>query len=65
MNNFATLLLTIALVVVVCVLVAAGAGKLARLDGAGYPTALIRAAVAFTAALTLASVFSTAIATCR
>ncbi|WP_405961967.1 hypothetical protein OG713_44260 [Streptomyces sp. NBC_00723] len=34
-------------------------------DGAGHPTALTRAAVAITAALTLASVFSSAIATCR
>ncbi|KPI22278.1 hypothetical protein ACWGA9_27120 [Streptomyces sp. NPDC054950] len=43
----------------------ASAENLARPDGAGHPTALTRAAVAITAALTLASVFSTAIATCR
>lgn len=34
---------------------AAGAAKLARLDGASYPTTLTRAAVAFTATLTLAA----------
>ncbi|MFF5161455.1 hypothetical protein ACFY3N_35700 [Streptomyces sp. NPDC000348] len=52
--NVALVLLTTALVVVVAVLAAAGAGKLARLDGATYPTALTRAATAFTTVLTLA-----------
>ncbi|MFJ3860450.1 hypothetical protein ACIPRL_30005 [Streptomyces sp. NPDC090085] len=43
-------LLTIAFVTVVALLAAAGAGKLARMDNASYPTALTRAAVV-TAAL--------------
>ncbi|MFF7859416.1 hypothetical protein [Streptomyces sp. NPDC007904] len=53
--NIAFVLLTTALVLVIAVLAAAGAGKLARLDGATYPTALTRAATAFTAVLTLAT----------
>lgn len=53
--NVALVLLTTALVVVVAVLAAAGAGKLARLDGATYPTALTRAATAFATVLTLAT----------
>ncbi|MFI8194725.1 hypothetical protein ACIF8T_39530 [Streptomyces sp. NPDC085946] len=53
--NATVLLLTTALVLVVAVLAAAGAGKLARLDGATYPTTLTRAATAFTAVLTLAT----------
>ncbi|WP_328457718.1 hypothetical protein OG780_43130 [Streptomyces sp. NBC_00386] len=53
--NVALALLTTALVLVVAVLTAASAGKLARLDGATYPTALTRAATAFTAVLTLAT----------
>ncbi|MEV6002157.1 hypothetical protein AB0M25_23505 [Streptomyces griseomycini] len=53
--NVAVLLLTTALVLVVAVLAAAGAGKLARLDGATYPAALTRAATAFTTVLTLAT----------
>ncbi|MCX5096054.1 hypothetical protein OOK36_46175 [Streptomyces sp. NBC_00365] len=36
-------------------LVIVGAGKLARLDGATYPTALLRAAATFAAVLTLAA----------
>ncbi|MFF3891256.1 hypothetical protein [Streptomyces sp. NPDC001914] len=51
----AIVLLTIALVIVVALLAAAGAGKLARLDGATYPTAIIRAATAFAAVITLAA----------
>ncbi|MFC9916534.1 hypothetical protein [Streptomyces sp. NPDC059862] len=55
MPGIAIVLLTAALVVVVALLVAAGAGKLARLDGATYPTALIRAAAAFATVITLAA----------
>lgn len=51
--NVALVLLTTALVIVVALLAAAGAGKLARMDGATYPAALTRAAVTFAAALTL------------
>ncbi|MFI0538633.1 hypothetical protein ACH3VS_07070 [Streptomyces sp. WSLK1-3] len=57
-----TILLTIALILVLALLAAAGAGKLARLDGAGYPTALTRAAIAFTATLTLAAAITAALA---
>lgn len=55
MPSTATVLITVALVVILALLVAAGAGKLARLDGATYPTALMRSAAAFAAALTLAA----------
>ncbi|WP_405919479.1 hypothetical protein [Streptomyces longwoodensis] len=48
-------LFTAALVIVLALLAAAGTGKLARLDGATYPAALMRAAAAFTAVLTLAT----------
>ncbi|MER5597698.1 hypothetical protein [Streptomyces sp. NPDC002265] len=51
----AVVLLATALVIVVALLAAAGAGKLARMDGATYPTALTRAAVAFAAVITLAA----------
>ncbi|GAA2766533.1 hypothetical protein GCM10010103_55740 [Streptomyces paradoxus] len=53
--NVAVLPLAIALVTVIAVLAALGPGKLARMDGASYPTALTRAAVAFAAVITLAS----------
>lgn len=58
----AVVLLTTALVIVVALLAAAGAGKLARMEGATYPTALTRAAVAFTAVLTLAATVTAALA---
>ncbi|MFF0831609.1 hypothetical protein ACFYWF_01360 [Streptomyces sp. NPDC003344] len=51
----AVVLLTTALVVVFALLASAGAGKLARLDGASYPTALKQAAVAFTTVITVAA----------
>lgn len=53
--NVAVVLLATTLVVIIAVLAAAGAGKLARLDGATYPAALNRAAVTFAAVITLAS----------
>ncbi|MFJ4246388.1 hypothetical protein ACIP17_38005 [Streptomyces iakyrus] len=52
--HVAVLLLAIALVIVVAALAALGAGKLARMDGVSYPTALTRAAVTFAAVITLA-----------
>ncbi|MGW4049514.1 hypothetical protein ACWENA_01660 [Streptomyces sp. NPDC004779] len=55
----AILLLTVTITLVIAVLAAAGAGKLARLDGATYPTALVRAAVAFAAVITLAAAVTT------
>ncbi|MGW5002506.1 hypothetical protein ACWEP8_33155 [Streptomyces hydrogenans] len=59
--NLALVLLTTAVVFVIALLAAAGAGKLARLDGATYPTALTRAAVAFTAVLSLAAAITAAL----
>ncbi|MFE3412403.1 hypothetical protein ACFXMT_30055 [Streptomyces mirabilis] len=51
-------LLTGAVAVVLALLAAAGAGKLARLDGATYPAAISRAAAAFVAVLTLVAVLT-------
>jgi hypothetical protein len=59
----AVILLTTALVFVIALLGAAGAGKLARMDGATYPAALTRAAVTFAAVLTLAATVASAFAT--
>ncbi|MFF0383515.1 hypothetical protein [Streptomyces sp. NPDC004286] len=58
----AVVLLTTALVIVVALLAAAGTGKLARMEGATYPTALNRAAAAFAAVLTLAATVTAALA---
>lgn len=54
--TFALVLLTTAFVTVVALLAAAGAGKLARMDNASYPTAVTRAATTFAAVITLATV---------
>lgn len=59
----AVVLLATALVNVVALLAAAGAGKLARMDGATYPAALTRAAVTFAAVITLTSTVASAFAT--
>ncbi|MFG3510316.1 hypothetical protein ACGF5F_33005 [Streptomyces sp. NPDC047821] len=56
------MLFTIALVLIASFLVAAVAGKIARLDGATYPAAFFRAATAFAAVLTLAAAVTTALA---
>ncbi|MEW2620175.1 hypothetical protein [Streptomyces sp. NPDC048106] len=61
MSGLATVLLTIAFVVIVALLAAAGAGKLARLDGATYPTAVMRAATTFATVLTLAAALAGAL----
>ncbi|MET7779691.1 hypothetical protein ABZT28_28575, partial [Streptomyces sp. NPDC005388] len=50
------------LVVIVALLTAAGAGKLARLDGATYPAAVTRAAATFAAVLTVAAAVTAALA---
>ncbi|MEU8524033.1 MULTISPECIES: hypothetical protein [Streptomyces] len=55
------LLFAAALVVQFALLAAAVAGKLARLDGASYPSALARAAVTFAAVLTLAAALTSAL----
>ncbi|MER6405938.1 hypothetical protein ABT269_20870 [Streptomyces viridosporus] len=61
MNHIATVLLAAALVVVFALLTAAAAGTLARLDGATYPAALMRAATTFAAVLTLAAAITGAL----
>ncbi|MFJ3660825.1 hypothetical protein ACIPPM_10175 [Streptomyces sp. NPDC090119] len=53
--NVAVIFFATALVVIAASLAAAGAGKLARLDGATYPTALTRAAAAFAVVINLAT----------
>lgn len=62
MPKVAVVLITAALVIVIAVLAAVGAATLARLDGAGYPTALKQAAVTFAAVITLASAVTAALA---
>ncbi|MFE2585220.1 hypothetical protein [Streptomyces sp. NPDC059378] len=62
MHRIAVVLLTTGLVVVFALLVAATAGVLARLDGATYPRALMRAATAFAAVLTLIAAITGALA---
>ncbi|MEU7061471.1 hypothetical protein [Streptomyces sp. NPDC046197] len=54
----AVVLLTTALVLVVALLTAAGACKLARMDGATYPAALTRGATAFAVTAALAALFT-------
>ncbi|MFE4634504.1 hypothetical protein ACFRJ1_14180 [Streptomyces sp. NPDC056773] len=58
----AVVLLATALVTVLALLAAAGAGKLARMDSASYPTALTRAAATFAAVITLAAVVAGSLA---
>ncbi|URM98407.1 hypothetical protein LUW76_30935 [Actinomadura madurae] len=53
-TRVAIVLLTTAVVIVFALMAAAAAGTLARLDGASYPTALMRAAATFAAVITLA-----------
>ncbi|MEU1663869.1 hypothetical protein ABZ547_09650 [Streptomyces sparsogenes] len=60
--NVAVALLTTALVIVVALMAAASAAKLARLDGATYPAALTRAAIAFASVITLAAAVTSALA---
>lgn len=60
MSGPATVLLAAAVALLLAVLVAVGAGKLARLDGAAHPAAILRAATAF--ALTLIAVVTAALA---
>ncbi|MFJ6372699.1 hypothetical protein ACIQK5_31515 [Streptomyces virginiae] len=59
--SLTVVLLTAALIVVLALLAATAAGKLARLDGASYPTAITRAATTFAAVLTLAAALSAAL----
>ncbi|MFF7982557.1 hypothetical protein ACFZDK_26090 [Streptomyces sp. NPDC007901] len=62
MSGLVVVLLVATLVVILALLVAAGAGKLARLGGATYPAALRQAATAFAAVLTLAAAVADALA---
>ncbi|MFE3121899.1 hypothetical protein ACFXHD_00590 [Streptomyces hydrogenans] len=59
----AVVLLATALVTLAALLTGAVAGKLARIDGATYSTALTRAATVFAATLTLATVLATTLKT--
>ncbi|WP_435220524.1 hypothetical protein [Streptomyces sp. Tue6028] len=60
--SIAVVLLSTALVLVVALLAAASAGKLARMDGATYPTALTHAATAFAGVVNLAAAVTAALA---
>lgn len=62
MPNLAIVLLSVTLVVVLALLAAAVAGKLARLEGVGYPGALMRAASTFLAVMMLAAALTSALA---
>ncbi|MFB7239334.1 MULTISPECIES: hypothetical protein [unclassified Streptomyces] len=57
----ALVLLTVAVVLLVALLCAVGAGVLARIDGATWPTALTRATTTFAAALALAAAVTAAL----
>lgn len=59
--TIAIVLLVIAVVLLVALLSAVGAGVLARIDGATWPTALTRAAKTFAAVLGLATAVTTAL----
>ncbi|WP_316782883.1 hypothetical protein [Streptomyces sasae] len=54
-SGLAVVFVSAALVVNFALLVAVAAGKLARLEGATYPAAVMRSATAFAAVLTLAA----------
>ncbi|MYS69353.1 hypothetical protein GTY88_02740 [Streptomyces sp. SID5926] len=62
MTDLVIVLLSTTLVVVLAVLAAAVAGKLARLDGASYPGSLMRAASTFLTVLMLAAAATSALA---
>lgn len=57
----AIVLLAVAVVLIVALLSAVGAGMLARIDGATWPTAFTRAASAFAAVLALAAAVTAAL----
>ncbi|MFE3603229.1 hypothetical protein [Streptomyces sp. NPDC059142] len=61
MSSLLILLIAVTLILIFALLTAAGAGKLARLDGASYPAALTRAAVAFAGTLTLVAAITAAL----
>ncbi|MEU0107611.1 hypothetical protein ABZ313_19890 [Streptomyces sp. NPDC006251] len=57
----AVVLLAVAVVTVVALMAAAGAATLVRLDGGTWPSALTRAALTFTAVITLATAVTAAL----
>ncbi|MFE2581266.1 hypothetical protein [Streptomyces sp. NPDC059378] len=57
----AVVVLAIAVVLLVALLSAVGAGTLARMDGATWPTAFTRAATTFAAVITLAAAVTAAL----
>lgn len=62
MSDLAAVLFAAALVLIVASLAAAAAAKLARMEGATYPTAVKRAALTFAGTLTLAAAITGALA---
>ncbi|MEV5644052.1 hypothetical protein AB0L67_28470 [Streptomyces flaveolus] len=62
MPELAVVVFTAVLVVILALLTAVGAGKLARLDGATYPAALMRGGAAFAAVLSVAAAVTAALA---
>ncbi|PIM72694.1 hypothetical protein CTU88_11305 [Streptomyces sp. JV178] len=60
--SVAIAVLTVAVVLVFALLAAASAGVLTRIDGATWPTALTRSAIAFAAVITLAAAVTAALA---
>jgi len=63
--SVAIVLLTIALILVVALLAAAGAAMLARLDGATYPAAFQQAALTFATMISLAAAVTAALSSVR
>ncbi|MER6382955.1 hypothetical protein [Streptomyces sp. NPDC001250] len=62
MSDLAAVLFAAALGLILASLVAAAAGKIARREGASYPTAIRHAALAFAGSLTLAAAVAGALA---
>ncbi|MEU1409213.1 hypothetical protein ABZ471_44475 [Streptomyces sp. NPDC005728] len=61
-TRLALALLATAVVALIALIAAAGAGKLARLDGASYPEALMRAGAVFAMVLTLGATLGSVLA---
>lgn len=64
MTRVAVGLLTVSTIIVFALMAAAVAATLARLDGASYPTALMRAAATFAAVVTIATAVTGVLAQC-
>ncbi|MFD6186515.1 hypothetical protein [Streptomyces goshikiensis] len=62
MSAVTVVLFTVCLVLIAAITVAGVAGKLARIDGATYAAACLRAAAAFGAVVTLAAAVTGALA---